>query len=211
MNIKDRLTIEIEIAKKRSFTDQLREMELSKSYSKGEAAYYQWRIDDLINEMTKKKGIADNWVLNGRFDINHKDWIEQFIEANLNEPEIWNEVQTFLRQYFRLIEYKEKHHDLHDKSFKTSVWAWYYCILIKAHPLLAFNTKTYPEGITEGMKKIAQDKGVSVQGFRGTYYKISKEKSSEIPSVRIIKKVIELLKNDPEASIIAQGYLDKAN
>ena len=104
MKIKELLAIMIENAKQRSFSDQLREMELSKSYSKGKLAYYKMITDDLMIDMTNKKGIADNWVLDGRYN-DFEDWIELYIEANPG-PEIWNEVQIFLKQYFRLQEYE---------------------------------------------------------------------------------------------------------
>lgn len=106
MKIKDRLTQEIEAAKNNiSIRGTLKELELSKSRPN----HFQKRIYEIKQEMTKEVGIADNWVANGCFDINYKDWIEQVIELNLKdrpENEVWQEVQLFLKHYFLILEYE---------------------------------------------------------------------------------------------------------
>jgi hypothetical protein len=120
MNIKDRIIIEIEAAKKRSFTDHLRESVLSKANTRGVLAHYEKRVDDLMYEMTKEKGIADNWVLNGRRDILEKEWLRQVILKKMRtekrpENEVWQEVQLFLKQYSCFLEYEHIIKDFHDK------------------------------------------------------------------------------------------------
>jgi len=108
MNIKERLTQEIEAAKgKLSIVDILTELELSKD----RPDHFQKRINDLKDEMTKYR-ISKNWISNGCIDIMHKDgfWIEEVIKVNLKdrpESEVWHEVQRFLSQYFLILEYEK--------------------------------------------------------------------------------------------------------
>jgi len=125
MNIKERLTQEIETAKKRHFTrDILFNLELSKTRPN----HFQNLINDIKDEMGKYQ-ISRSWIEDGCNDIMRTiwreyiadendeaicteefSWIERIIEANLKdtpEDKVWQEVQWFLIQYFYILKCKE--------------------------------------------------------------------------------------------------------
>jgi len=91
-----------------SVTDTLRELALSKSDHAGRSEYFRQRIHGLKQEMTKQGIIADNWVMNGCLSITDPMWLEEVIMKELKvrpESDVWQEVQGFLKQYFRIENY----------------------------------------------------------------------------------------------------------
>lgn len=127
MNIKERLTQEIEAAKrKHPPIDIFVDLELSKT----RPDHFQKKINDLQDEM-KKYQISKDWIGSGCKDIIHKIWIEgdevdwlkadkvnwievTWLEAiirshlkNRPEDEVWFDVEWFLQKYFLILEYEK--------------------------------------------------------------------------------------------------------
>ena len=94
---------------------------------------------------------------------------------------------------------------------KTAIYALLYRITYIAHPAKEFDYT--PGEKIKRIKKIAIDNGISEKSFQQHYNKLKNLTASEIPTKRrypIIKKVVDLIIDDPEALELAKGFLKQA-
>lgn len=205
--MKNRLIIEIETARNGySIIDKMRDNELSK----GDTDYYKKKIQETKLHMTQKRGIPDNWVSNGCIDISDKDgyWLEEVIKVNLNdrpEAEVWQEVQWFLRLYFRLKEYEK--YIIKDKKGEPTAWAYAYCILDQ---IGAYKINKAPEGKLKAIQALAEKNHFDAKTFETAFNRLRKAKQKEKTRPRqipTIKKAIEILSDNREAKLMAERYL----